>query len=199
MSTTPPVILNPIVGKFYKVRCARIKAGSDRHPMADRDGWVPILGPEHHDREIIGFQGMHFHVDARFLSDGVMVMCVRGGRNDGDVLAQPLSTYSDGMGHRGQPTKPLAIEFATRRRRCHREMPEFPNADYVSFGRLLEEGYACTKLKPGLVCPHRGIDLRPFVKPDGTAICPGHGLKWNTHTGDLIRRYPVTPIAKAAT
>lgn len=53
----------------------------------------------------------------------------------------------------------------------------------------LAQAFICNRLKPGNVCPHRGIDLTPFARPDGTAICPGHGLRWNLATGELMPRH----------
>jgi hypothetical protein len=70
-------------------------------------------------------------------------------------------------------------------------MPDFPAVHHDFPGgparwAALEAAHAGCRLKPGNICPHRGIDLTPFAKPDGTAVCPGHGLRWNLKTGELL-------------
>jgi len=79
-----------------------------------------------------------------------------------------------------------------KRRKCLREMPDFPPTPDHRWPILeLHQSRTCNKLKPGNVCPHRGTDLTPFEKPDGTAICPGHGLRWNLKTGELMPRFTI--------
>lgn len=174
------------VGKFYMVPCVRLLVEPmKQHPAANRDGWVPTIGPEHHDRETIGFTAMHTHIDVRFLSDAAVQRSRRwwaqGAEAAQSVLGFPVSTWSDGVG-----ATPLPHERAMRRMKCRRPMPEFPAFSAVKWHRKLEAEHAGCKLKPGNICPRRGIDLTPFVKPDGTVVCPGHGLRWDTRTGDLL-------------
>ena len=181
--------MKPVLGKFYMVPCARMERDKreglwSRHPAQDRHGWVPLLGPEHHDREHLSFKPMHIHIDARFLPDSVM----RSGHysrgqwtNEQNALALPLSTWSDGHGE-----SPVRIERALRRKQCKREMPEFPCAMHSDKWATFERAHASCRLKPGNICPHRGINLTPFIKDDGTVICPGHGLRWDTKTGEAL-------------
>jgi hypothetical protein len=71
---------------------------------------------------------------------------------------------------------------------CKRVMPDFPARPRAIWASL-EKAYAGCVLKDGHICPHRGIDLRPFAKPDGTVICPGHGLRWDLNTGLQLQHH----------
>ena len=77
-----------------------------------------------------------------------------------------------------------------KRRLCRRQMPDFP-ASLRPIWAAMEAAQRkrCDRLKDGHTCPHRGIDLRPFEQADGTAICPGHGLRWDMRTGLLLARH----------
>jgi hypothetical protein len=160
-------------------------AYSGYHPAAGRDGWIPVIGPEHEDRELLEFKATHFHMDVRFLSDRALANVyspLRSHSPEQQAMTLPVSTWSDGVG----AVRPLKFERAMKRKRCKREMPDFPPVGHDRRWCAMERAYVDCKLKPGNICPHRGIDLTPFVKPDGTVICPGHGLRWDTHTGDLL-------------
>lgn len=78
---------------------------------------------------------------------------------------------------------------ALRRMKCVREFPTYP-LKLLSGPRgwlpKLEAAYADCKLKPGMVCPHRGIPLADVPAVDGIVTCPGHGLRWNVATGELL-------------
>lgn len=54
--------------------------------------------------------------------------------------------------------------------------------------RKIEDLCEGKTLKPGLICPHRGADLS-HCPPDehGVVECPMHGVKWNIHTGQMVR------------
>lgn len=179
------------VGKFYKVPCVRliVSSGLDQHPAAGHEGWIPVIGPEHHDREHINFQPMHLHIDVRFVSAAVLRRYGYGDEADSArrLMGHPVSTFSDSIARSGARI-PFdgKVERSTRYLRCRREMPDFPVANARRFIPKLEVAHAGCKLKPGNICPHRGIDLTPFIKEDGTVICPGHGLRWDTKTGDLL-------------
>lgn len=70
------------------------------------------------------------------------------------------------------------------RRKCLREMPEFPDG----LMHLLEPHFQDQKLC-GDRCPHQGFSLKGFpVAEDGTIVCPLHGLKWDTKTGAMVSR-----------
>jgi hypothetical protein len=183
----------PVVGKFYMVPCVRLKLREHGHPARGRDGWIPIIGPEHHDREVIGFPAMHYHIDVRFLGTDVLRRYddQRWFCEPHRVMGHPVSTFSDGVTPSDyQLPSGHGFEKALRRLQCKRDMPDFPRRSAWKWLPVLEEKHAACKLKPGNICPHRGIDLTPFIKEDGTVICPGHGLRWDTKTGDLLPFHP---------
>lgn len=170
------------VGKSYLVPCIYVA------PKQRYGGWaafMPVIGPRHSDAEHLNFPYEHFHIDWRFVSDRAFQSAcdMRTGKPHGLVIT---NTH----GERKLDGAPVL-----RRRVCKRPMPDFPRQPGVQTRSAvfvaLEEAHAstCSRLKPGNICPHRGIDLTPFIQADGTAICPGHGLKWNTTTGELMRHH----------
>jgi len=183
------------VGRTYPVPCLFI-VPEYRTKWIPEDGWVPVIGPKHRDPEHLEFRVDHYHVDWRF----VPAKSYRVARNVSALKApHPLVITADREFQR------VVGEPEVRRIRCRREMPDFPalvndgsqQADWHRltvrrFARLeIAQAFTCNKLKPGNVCPHRGIDLTPFEQPDGTAICPGHGLRWNLRTGELMPRHGI--------
>lgn len=174
------------VGRFYMVPCIFINPQHRQHWMP-ADGWVATLGTKHTDPELAS-EHVHYHVDWRFCSEQKYdLACGIHVRPHGRVITSSDGWYTVGS-------------TVLKRRKCHRAMTDFPSqAKPLTRGyeggvctkpltrwAQLERTHACTKLKPGNICPHRGIDLTPFVKPDGTVICPGHGLRWDTKTGELL-------------
>jgi len=175
----------PVVGKFYLVPTAR-------EIWDGRMGVWPILLPFHEDAEIIGFRWDHAHLDRRFLTPSQWAGADFGFYTaERNVDGRPLSQYaSDGdlpSLRRASRPRP-AVEW--RRRKCYREItPHIVHSmkDKAWFPRL-ESAYAHCRLKPGLICPHRGAHLGSMpVDEHGHVICPMHGLKWNVQTGELVR------------
>lgn len=177
------------IGKMYFVPCLFI--APDRRPWwMPKDGWVPTIGPKHSDAEHLEFPHEHYHIDWRFVGTvGFRLISAHKSAVHGSVITSDFVPYRiDG-------------KTELKRRMCKRAMPEFParltrlykmadgrqDARWAALEQAQRE--ACPKLKPGNICPHRGIDLTPFIKPDGTVICPGHGLMWDTKTGDLLKRH----------
>lgn len=182
-------VARPEIGRFYMVPCMKV-ADSARTIWMDVGGWVPVLGPRHIDQDHLDFPWEHYHIDWRFV--GAQPWKYANDESDLNVLGRVL-TNTDGKGAlRGSPE--------LRRIKCKREMPKFPPraAIYhawrgdvgIKWERLERaQAFACNKLKPGNICPHRGIDLTAFAQEDGAAICPGHGLRWNLKTGELMPRF----------
>lgn len=169
-------VIDAKVGQFYMVPCLRVPfkfCGTE---------WVPVLGPKHRDAEL-GADWDHFHIDWRFASDKMLRDC-RGisGSPHGNVI-------SNDAGRWNAPHKIIGAPVL-KRRKCKRAMPEFPACQEPKWTALeVGQRERCDKLKDGHICPHRGIDLRPFARPDGTAVCPGHGLHWDLKTGLLLARH----------
>lgn len=166
------------VGKFYMVPCMYT---ARRGYWIPADGWVPVIGPKHEDAEHLNFPHPHYHVDWRFIAKSQYGQAAFASSPLGKVLT---NTSADAYPHvlEGEPVQ--------KRRKCQRAMPIFPARVRPEWASLERAQFAaCPKLKAGNICPHRGIDLTPFIESDGTAVCPGHGLRWNTVTGDLMARH----------
>lgn len=169
-------------GQFYMVPMLFVAPGV-RSGYEDGTGHVPVLGPKHQDIEHLNFVWEHFHIDWRFVSaSGFRQACMFSGVPHAKVLTSDTTRFK----LEGTPV--------LKRRLCKRVMPEFPPAHEIEVSNppkwvALEDAHRCMRLKPGGICPHRGINLTPFARPDGTAVCPGHGLHWNLSTGELIPRH----------
>ena len=176
----------PEVGRFYMVPCARVmvQAWPDgewqpawRHPCATaaNQGWVPVIGEVHEDREVIGFQPDHVHVDVRF----AWLFSIETEK----AMARPLvarDSLWDSIRDR-----PARFEFMHRRLKCRRPGQLFPVGVWTP---RLEQAYAGCRLGADGLCPHRGIPVAAGHQlPDGSMVCPGHGLRWG-QDGQLLHR-----------
>lgn len=175
------------VGKFYKVPCVKTIRGH-RWDRLFAGEWIPVIGPEHRDGEIIGFPYTHFHIDWRFASTRLFNRC-----SERSIFhpTDPRYVYNRVL-HRWpiqgkQETRedPFFIsEPVQRRRRCQREFPAYPHKEVKWLPRLQE---ACGHMKmTGMVCPHRGMPLEGCPRDGDVVQCPGHGLRWNVKTGELV-------------
>src|SRR3990167_8589705 len=141
-----------IVGRYYWVPCITLGRGPARSLV------VPVFGPVHTDREIIGFPYRHWHADPRFMPDR-LVRTYGGG---GSALRSPLEavmtlplSYNNSL--QLPEYGPLHDLPVVRLRKCCREMPDFPAS---SWRRALTEAYAGSQLdREQPVCPHRGMPL----------------------------------------
>lgn len=162
----------PVVGRFYLVPCVF-------RPLC---GWFPIIGPQHDDSEVIGIPGAHYHYDSRFLSDDQIADLTWGSGLASDPK-YVLGTVCWVGGDEYQPT--------FKRLKCRREVLEFPLHDpkgrALRWMPKLERAYKDAKLSC-MRCPHRGIPLNGLPVKDGMVTCPGHGLRWNVETGEMVSR-----------
>ena len=163
------------VGEFYKVPCLHMAV-----PFYGSH-WVPVIGPKHKDEDL-RFHWEHFHIDWRFASRRMLYGSMS------PTLQSPHGTVISNNGPRF--TGEITGEPELKRRKCRRSMPDWPASPKTIFQDFeAMQRKRCDRLKDGHTCPHRGIDLRPFERPDGTAICPGHGLHWDLRTGLLLARH----------
>lgn len=156
----------PIVGRYYLVPCVL-------------GGWYgqqrewPVIGPVHDDRAHFNFPYAHYHLDTRFVRarDASLRWLANSPVLLGDIR-DPAPSY--------------------RRRLCRR--PEAGFAACIDEIRSLKswhhftEAYADARLRRDAagnwVCPHRGFSLASCpVGPDGTIVCPLHGLRWHADSG----------------
>lgn len=157
------------VGRYYSVPCVFV---------APWNRTLPIMGPLHEDREVIGFEEDHWHIDWRFVD-------TQWYRDAGKFSVRHGKVIS---------AKNAGGPVVRRNLKCKREMPEFPaqvRGNQVHWLSKLEDVFAGTRLKTGMVCPHRGIPLAGCPVKNGVVVCPGHGLAWCAATGELLRRQNV--------
>lgn len=168
------------VGRFYNVPCIFVPLG-----FYESEQWIPILGPKHIDAEHIKFHHEHWHVDWRFVDGATFDRCSRffSGKPHGRVITNDGETYAGKVSLTRLPVM--------KRRKCKRAMPDFPALPNLRPWVALERAYEGCTLKDNHICPHRGIDLRPFAKADGTAVCPGHGLRWDLTTGRQLPHHTI--------
>lgn len=161
------------IGHYYRVPCMWVP---------DVESWLPILGPWHEDKDVIGFTEPHYHVDWRLVGPSLYEYFKE---RHAAVHAKVFSRQDLGTD---------SPRLETKRLRCWREMPEFPShhpldrTEAVPWMPALEREHADCRLKCGKVCPHRGISLEGMPVKDGVVVCPGHGLAWNVETGAMVRR-----------
>lgn len=156
------------IGRFYKVPTVR-----GRLYHIERD-W-PVIGPKHEDGKHISFPYQHFHIDWRFVSvRDYRRVCGRA------VVAVAGIVLLEGNGRPNAVLPSPVIRY----RKCVREIEPFPGAPWLA---ELQAAFADHKLKD-MICPHRGLPLAGCPQTDDVVTCPGHGLKWNVRTGELVRR-----------
>ena len=146
---------------------------------------MPIIGPEHRDAEIINFPASHWHIDWRFVSARMM----RHARSDTPYANVVQRTAYEHVSYLPDDCKtPLVVgEVEQHVMVCKRPWPEYPHAKRLrNWGRALDEAFKDCKLK-GMVCPHRGLSLDGAHREGDVVTCPGHGLRWNVVTGELVR------------
>ncbi len=154
----------PVVGQKYKVLCLRFKKAVHNFGR----GWIPIVGPAHSDPGCVNFSLRHYHPDVRFLSPRQL------SRVPGQTTIEKAQRAFGQVLTIVGPDAEHDIRLIGRV--CHRELPEWKDVQFV---RCLEEEFKDHALKDCLVCPHRGIHLKPYEDEEGFAQCPGHGLVWN--------------------
>ncbi len=166
----------PVVGKFYLVPTVR-----GRWCHYENIDW-PVLLPCHEDEEHIGFGWLHYHHDPRFFPHRIWNVRTQG-LDDAlayqDVAGMPLMS-SDMINAEGLP-KPV-----WRRRKCLRAMPERNPMRSARWFSNLESAFDGQRLKPGMICPHKGVCLKGVTVIDGVVQCPAHGLRWDVETGALV-------------
>ncbi len=164
------------LGKFYAVPSVRVNTWNGF------SGWLPVIGPKHEDHGPVNFPWPHFHIDWRFASTYAF-KCASEWRNQGPSFAYgSVLQCPDSYGR-------IVIEEGPtlKRMKCKRELPKYPDDKAVRWIARLEQEFACTKLVNGK-CPHRGIPVESMIRDGDVLTCPGHGLRWNAITGELMPR-----------
>lgn len=179
--------LPPVIGQRYKVPTVFGYLYGQYKP------W-PVLGPRHDDKEIIGFELVHYHLDLRFVNPAdyrhlchfgpphrhvLHDMPVPGQTKPGNFPLGPV-VFRWRKYYRETPVFPqLAAEWSSQ--------PSYPAERSAPWMNLLEKAYEGHRLGLDLICPHRGASLKNMPVVDGCITCPLHGLQWDAATGELRR------------
>lgn len=170
------------VGKSYRVPCIKT-----RRALADGwrpfwgGAWIPIIGPLHRDDGAVNFRWLHWHVDLRFVGAKVFKALMCYGRSPFAVPLQKHPVYS---GEERITDTFIEGDICSRLMKCKRQYPEFPR-QLAKWLQQLEMEHQGVKMK-GMVCPHRGLPLQGCPLDGDVVTCPGHGLRWNIKTGELV-------------
>lgn len=156
------------IGKYYRVPCVLTK----KHSWLG-SGWQPIIGPMHEDSGVVNFPYDHWHIDLRFV-DGRRYKSLKR-----------MSPYAWPIMKEGRWGGPIVLEGPTLQRlRCKREFPQYPHGQ-AKWLPLLQKEFRDVKMT-NMVCPHRGLPLEGCPRDGDVVQCPGHGLRWNVKTGELV-------------
>lgn len=174
------------VGKFYRVPCIKTVA-KHRWDRLWRGEWVPVMGPEHRDDGAVNFPLLHWHVDWRFASARLWNRLTAHSIYGESGAFHHVVTHYPSTGKFGgelelEPFVQGEVEL--KRRKCLRPLPTYP-LKLAQWMPKLNEECAHLKLK-NMVCPHRGLPLKGCPQDGDVVTCPGHGLRWNVKTGELV-------------
>lgn len=186
----------PKVGETYLVPCIELLPQSDGrfvpyakrlsvdHPYKAGQFVTPVILPGHHDPELNN-PNLHYHLDLRFVLDSM------GSYNPGFAIwtDSPDSQRTEFRAG-GFSKAPVDLPLHCTMSKIHPfNRLNDPHQSLEVFFQGMERTMACKRLKPGMICPHKGFSLKGYDQGDGTAICPGHGLHWDLKTGELIPRH----------
>ena len=169
----------PEIGRYYWVPTVEAKWFGRRQEL-------PVLGPRHNDKQDLNFDQMHFHVDARFVSE------LPGALFWENVAASPVTETLFG----GSESADLKGPY-DRKWLCKRHDSPWQRG---FIGRALRHpnwkqhfdrwaGEIAVHDGKGWVCPHRQVALKDQpVADDGVVICPLHNLHICNRSGRVLSR-----------
>lgn len=190
----PPLPEHLVAGKRYSVPAvhARIRDG---HPPQ----WLPILGRNHEDADIVGFEPQHWHIDLRFATDRQLqtldpnhngrcymrVVTLSNVQPQGqtcEAAALRLARYMRDTGASAESVHetdtwlfeheehPVGTWYRIAAMECHRTtLPAYPHG-LAYWSEILNARYAGrTWNGPSRQCPHRGAPLAG-IEPDEDGI-----------------------------
>ncbi len=173
------------VGKFYKVRCAKIQvhSGGFEH--------VPVIGVIHQDKTFDFFEN-HVHIDGRFIGCKGHFYVNGEGQTNRVLCVDRVDDFGI-FSYR-------FIEFVVKRKKCFRlttgiNPPNPENFDYHGERQWLKYwkwyqtmvGKSCA----GKRCPHFGTVMH---EQGGRLVCPLHNLTGDIET-EVIISLPQVEIA----
>lgn len=170
----------PVPGRFYMVPVVKY------WHYGRFDAW-PVFGPLHHDRGLIQFPHLHYHLDPRFFSAAQVrygAQVGQGMRHDA-MRDTPDRHASRNVLVDDEPFRlsPIPRKPTLTKRRCRAATWEYTPGVWPQWLDGLESQFdnAATAIRRPdgrLLCPHRKADLSSLARnPDGTVTCPLHGLR----------------------
>lgn len=174
------------IGKFYRVPCVKSVKGHP-HDRLWRGEWVPIIGPLHKDDGPIQFPFEHWHVDWRFVTER-MYKRVSNRTHYGDmgIFHHVACLYERSGNDSEDKTRSFFVgDVVERRIKCRRPFRPYPHALALRWLKPLQDDCAAMKMT-NMTCPHRGLPLDGCERDGDVVQCPGHGLRWNVKTGELV-------------
>lgn len=176
-----------VVGRSYLVPVVT----SPKEVMSDpRNGTVPVFGPLHADPDLVdwGNDWRHLHIDWRFVSPRVFQIARERLEDQSRNGFYSIVVWED-------ISKRDGLDVFMARRKCHRQWEEcgsFPAVQATKWVNF-EQRFARARLDPQtMLCPHRGMCLRGLPVDDDVVTCPGHGLRWNVKTGQMVPHHSAT-------
>ena len=196
----PPLPEYPVVGARYPRPCIRA------HWLPGSVSWLPILGTVHNDREHVGADFSHAHVDYRFLNHGIRQSLERDLREPSNrlrahhVFAVTLShvwpheaTEPLSLDNPDLATVPTADWLRINPRIYQGPYPPYPH-HIAPWDQALSNAFTGIRLTADKICPHQKVDLSGIMPDQNDIItCPLHGLRWYAKTGEIVltpRRQP---------
>ena len=197
---------NVEVGKFYIVPCVWQQKGM-RYASQKMGRYIPVNSHLHEDKKVIGADFLHWHIDWRFVETRLWKQRIEGGYENGFYdpaykategkleVANVIIYHKDAYRHYSNGTDDKMIYY--RRLKCKRPymVKTFFENDIFrqpakSWVFSLSEKFCNSQLKKDgdrLICPHKGIAIDKNCKDkDGNYICPGHLLRFNPDTLQVI-------------
>ena len=185
----------PEVGSFTNKLC--IRTFLDMH---NKPSWVPVIGPQHDDRQFLKANFQHYHIDWRYLTLGQVKAIQECSKYSGTTVNQIVITqvipegYNTVINLNNIDQYPAETYLKDMKRRCSRDFTPYP-AVRGNWLPDMEDAFHGQELIDGHTCPHQLTDLTT-ISPDsnGNVTCPLHGLTWNQKTGKLVKMCPLPSI-----
>jgi hypothetical protein len=176
-----------IKDEYYWVPCIPIPDKLVPFYLNLEDGWLPVLGQPHIDGETISeddaenVYALHHHVDVRFINVDLPI---------GGSIGVPVNLFAHllDLWDLDAPDDEKRDLVEWKSKKCYRvATDDFQNSGVPN---IYEPGVISKglKLRDQKVCPHQKACLNGVPKMNNSIVCPVHGLKWNTLSGELIPR-----------
>ena len=179
----------PVVGKFYMVpTVSAVWSGSV--------GEFPVIGPLHNDRQHIGFDRDHWHIDTRFLPERGKLKHESTQEYWLRIMATPVMRSWKSSINQHTAARSVAAVYL-RRWQCKRHAIEHISifesravSSHAGWKAHFDHyaGHKCKHDGAGWRCPHRNVSLATQPVINGVVRCPLHALMIDNATGRVLSR-----------